>query len=90
MALGYIVIITMIVWRPTIKKHTQTDYANVTHSLLFFTNFENNKFGEARNYHNEPFKTPVAEKEIINLKDEMDNIITHKYRKTSLNQITRA
>ena len=27
---------------------------------------------------------------MTNLKDEMDNIITQKYRKTSFNQITRA
>ena len=40
--------------------------------MLFFTKFENNKFGEACNYHNEPLKTPVAVKGIINLKDEMD------------------
>ena len=46
--------------------------------MLLFTNFENNKFGEACNYHNEPFKTPVAVKEIMNLKDEMDKFITHK------------
>ena len=40
--------------------------------MLFFTNFENNKFAEACRYHKELFKTPMAVKEIINLKDEMD------------------
>ena len=30
--------------------------------MLFFTNVQINKFGEACIYHNEPFKTPVAVK----------------------------
>ena len=46
--------------------------------VLFFTNFENNKFGDAYSYHNKPLKTPVAVKEIITLKDEMYKTITHK------------
>ena len=39
--------------------------------MLFFKNYENNKFGEASSYQNEPFKTPLAVKVIINLKDQM-------------------
>ena len=58
--------------------------------MLFFKNYENNKFGEASSYQNEPFKTPLAVKVIINLKDQMDTIITNKNRKTSSNTITRA
>ena len=46
--------------------------------MSFFTNFENNKFGEACSYHNESLKTPVAVKEMFNLKDERDKIITQK------------
>ena len=46
--------------------------------MLFFTNFENNNFGKACNYHNERFKTPLAGKEIINLKDEVDKFLSHK------------
>ena len=57
--------------------------------MLFFTNFKENKFGEACSYHNEPFKTPVPAQEIINVKDETDKIINQKYRKTFLNTITR-
>ena len=41
----------------------------------------NNKFDEVWSYHNKPFKIHVAVKEIINLRDEMNNIITQKYRK---------
>ena len=29
---GYIVIIAMIVWKPTLGKHAKTDYANVIHA----------------------------------------------------------
>ena len=59
--------------------------------MLFFTNFENNKFAEACSYHKELFKTPMALKEMINLKDELDlKKITHKYKKKSSNPITRA
>ena len=57
--------------------------------MLFFTNFENDKFGGTCSYHNELFKTPLAVKEMINLNDEMDKIITQK-RKKSSNQIIRA
>ena len=58
--------------------------------MLFFTNFDIKKFGDSCSYHNEPFKTPVALREMKNLKDELDKIITQKYRKTSSNPITRA
>ena len=34
---GYIVIITMIVWRPTTKKHAQIDYTNLNHSWKYIT-----------------------------------------------------
>ena len=48
------------------------------YKMLCFTNLENNKCVEACSYHNEPFKIPVAVKEIINLMDGMDNIFTQK------------
>ena len=85
MTLGYIVIITMIVWRPIYTETCpnilcQYDSFMKRHpKMLFFTNFENNKFGEAWIYHNELFKTPVAVKEIINLNDEMEKISHTKY-----------
>ena len=40
--------------------------------------FGNNKFDEASSYHT---KVHVAVKEMINLRDEMDTIITQKYKK---------
>ena len=43
--------------------------------------FGNNKFDEASSYHTKPFKVHVTVKEIINLRDEMDTIITHKFKK---------
>ena len=49
--------------------------------MLFFAKFENNKFDEASSYHTKPFKVHEAVKEMINLRDEMDTIITHKYKK---------
>ena len=49
--------------------------------MLFFAKFENNKFDEASSYHTKPFKVHVAVKEMINLRDEMDTIITQKYKK---------
>ena len=49
--------------------------------MLFFAKFGNNKFDEASSYHTKPFKVHVAVKEMINLRDEMDTIITQKYKK---------
>ena len=48
--------------------------------MLVFTNIENNNYGKACSYHNEPFKTAVAVKEVINLKYEMYRIIPQQYR----------
>ena len=56
MTLGYIVIITMLVWKPTIKKHAEADYANLIHSwkdkpqCCYLQPKKNNKFGEAFYY----------------------------------------
>ena len=49
--------------------------------LLFFAKFGNNKFDEASSYHTKQFKVNVAVKEMINLRDEMDTIITQIYKK---------
>ena len=49
--------------------------------MLFFAKFGNNQFDEASSYHSKPFKVNVAVKEMINLRDEMDTIITQKYKK---------
>ena len=49
--------------------------------MLFFAKFENNKFDEASSYHTKPFKVHVAVKEMINLSEEMEVVITQKYKK---------
>ena len=57
----------------------QCDYLVKRHpSMLVFTNLRNNNFYEAFSYHNEPYKTAVAVKEMINLKHKMDTIIPQK------------
>ena len=43
---------------------------------LFFAKFSNNKFDEALSFHTKPFKVHVAVKKMINVRDEMDTIIT--------------
>ena len=45
--------------------------------MLFFSKFWNNKFDEASCFHTEPIKVHMA----VNLRDEMDTIITQKYKK---------
>ena len=49
--------------------------------MLFFAKFGNYQFDEASSYQTKQFKVHVAVKEIINLSDEMDTIITQKYKK---------
>ena len=49
--------------------------------MLFFAKFGNNKFDEASSYHTKPFKVHVPVKEMNNLREEMDKIITQKYKK---------
>ena len=49
--------------------------------MFFFAKFGNNQFDEASSYHTKQFKVYVAVKEMINLRDEMDTIITQKYKK---------
>lgn len=49
--------------------------------MLFFAKFGNNQFDEASSYHTKQFKVHMAVKEMINLRDEMDTIITQKYKK---------
>jgi len=49
--------------------------------MLFYAEFGNNQFDEASSYHTKQFKVHVAVKERINLRDEMDTIITQKYKK---------
>ena len=49
--------------------------------MVFFAKFANNQFDEASRYHTKQFKVHVAVKEIINLRDDMDTIITQKYKK---------
>ena len=53
--------------------------------MFFIRNIEKYNFEEASSFHNKSFKTPVAVKEMINIKDAMYKIITLKYRKTSSN-----
>ena len=49
--------------------------------MLFFAKFGNNQFYEASSYHTKQFKVHMVVKEMINLRDEMDTIITQKYKK---------
>ena len=49
--------------------------------MLFFANIGNNQFDETSSYHTKQFKVHVAVKEMINLMDEIDTIITQKYKK---------
>ena len=49
--------------------------------MLFYAKFGNNPLDEASSYHAKQFKVHVAVKERINLRDEMDTIITQKYKK---------
>ena len=49
--------------------------------MLFFAKFGNYNIDEASSYQTKPFKVHVAVKEMINLKDEMNTIITQKYKK---------
>ena len=49
--------------------------------MLLFAKFGNNQFDEASSQHTKQFKVHVAVKEMINLRDEMDTIITHKFKK---------
>ena len=49
--------------------------------MLSFAKFGNNQFYEASSYHTKQFKVHVAVKEMINLRDEMDTIISQKYKK---------
>ena len=56
--------------------------------MLVLTNIGNNKFCEAFSYHNEPFKTAVTVKEIINLKYEID--IKKKFHKKQRKVLSRA
>ena len=49
--------------------------------MLFFAKFGNKQFDEASSYHTKQFKVHVAAKEMINLRDERDTIITQKYKK---------
>ena len=48
--------------------------------MLFFAKFGNNQFDESLSYHTKQFKVHVAVKEMINLRNEMDTIITQKYK----------
>ena len=73
----YVVIIAINVWRPTLRKHTETDHDNLIHlwkDIKKCWYSQQNKIGVASSYHNEQFKTDVAVKEIINLKYEIDKI----------------
>ena len=49
--------------------------------MLFFAKFGNNQFNEASSYHTKQFKVHVVLKDMINLRNEMDTIITQKYKK---------
>ena len=49
--------------------------------MLFFAKLGNNQSDEASSYQTKKFKVHVAVKEIISLRDEMDTIITQKYKK---------
>ena len=49
--------------------------------MLFFAKFGNNQFDEPSSYHTKQFKVHVAVKEMISVRDEMDTIITQKYKK---------
>ena len=49
--------------------------------MLFFAKFGNDQFDEASSYHAKQFKVHVVVKEMINIRDEMNTIITQKYKK---------
>ena len=49
--------------------------------MLFFAKFGNNQFDEASCHHTKQFKVHVAVKEMINLRDEVNTIITQKFKK---------
>ena len=83
MTIWYIMIMAIFMWKPTWRKYAnrscQCDPCIKRQPImLFFAKFGNNQFDEASSYHTKQFKVHVAVKEIINLKDEMDKIITHK------------
>ena len=48
--------------------------------MLFFAKIGNNQFDQASSYHTKQFKVHMAVKEMINPRDEMDTIITQKYK----------
>ena len=48
--------------------------------MLFFAKFGNKQFDEASSYHTKQFKVHVAVKEMINLRNERDTIITQNYK----------
>ena len=49
--------------------------------MLLFAKFGNNQFDEASSYHTKQFKVHMVVTAMINLRDEMDTIITQKYKK---------
>ena len=63
------------------QKNTFSPNSSATLSVdEFLKKYFDNEFGEACIYHNEPLKIPVAGKEMIKLKDDMDKIRRHKER----------
>ena len=57
--------------------------------MLFFAKFGNYKFDEASSNHTKPFKEHVAAKEMINLRKEIEVIITQKYKKRTKKCLTK-
>jgi hypothetical protein len=49
--------------------------------MLFFAKLGNIQFDEASSYHTKQFKVHMAGKEMTNLREERDTIITQKYKK---------
>ena len=49
-------------------------HEKISQIVILFKLKKKSKIGETFSYHNEPLKTPVAVKEIINLKDEIHKI----------------
>ena len=66
-----------------IPKQTMPIWFTCEKTLKVFVFAKNNRFGEACNYNNEPFKPAVTVKEIINLKYDMIKV-SHKNKDSLL------
>ena len=86
MTIWYILIMAIFMWKSTWRKYAnrscQCDPCIKGQPIILFSaKFANDQFDEASSYQTKQFKVHVAVKEMINLRDEMDTIITQKYKK---------